>query len=53
VLDADQPPLAVDVTPAERPELAEPQPRAERDVEQTGEEEIGLVPERIERRELD
>jgi hypothetical protein len=38
--------------PPERAELAEPQARAERDIEEADEEEIRLAAHRIERREL-
>jgi hypothetical protein len=52
-LHADQPTLAVDVSPAERTKLAEPEPCPEGNVEEADEEEIGLTAKRIERRELD
>ncbi len=52
-LDANQSPVAIDVAPAERTELAEPKPGPERDIEEADEEEVWLATEGIERRELE
>ena len=52
-LDADQPSLAVDVRPAERPKLAEAKAGAERDVEETDENRSGSCRSGSTRRQLD
>ena len=52
-LHANQSTLAVDVSPAERTQLAEPEARPEGDVEEADEKEVRLATQRIQPRQLD